>query len=217
MDPGFRDRYRRDFTRQPTDDHPARPPHRQGITEPLPQASQALAQHPTHHHQKKRFIKPILIGLLVIALIAGGTVYYFKFYKASQKHYFPSYIRKDQVNIAVYYPVNLPPGFQVNNDFKLLQDNILYYSVSDSAGTKFYVTIQALPVNFNFQDFKKKFTKPDEYPTAAGDALVGQVGSSVLGSIRTIGNSWIIINSTNLNSVNGMEAVTRAMQPVQLD
>jgi hypothetical protein len=116
------------------------------------------------------------------------------------------------INFPIYYPSNLPPGYTFNNDAKVIQENVLYYSITDPSGNKFYVTLQKLPPAFNFAAFNDKFLKPDQYTTAVGSVIAGQVGSSYIGSIQTSSNVWIIINSETKNSLPQLEAITRSFQ-----
>jgi hypothetical protein len=221
MDEDLRGRFRRDFNQPsvrrepvPVQHHhrPAAPEHSQ----PLPAALEYTPK-PDRPHRQRNSRKRLILGLLILVIVAGAAsgAYLYK-HNSSKKHYFPPTITKKDMNIAVYYPVTLPPGFQIDNDFKVLQSNILYYSVTPPSGKKISLTTQAIPNNFDFNKFKSKFVKPDEYATAIGDSLVGQVGGTVLGSIRTDQNSWVILNSASLDSMNEMETITRSLRQVSL-
>jgi hypothetical protein len=237
-DEELRRRYRRDFTREPIGDRRISPPPSPQAPSPTSSAPpvapkpspavelpevQPLISDPEHRprrvKRKRRVRKKILLAVILILLLVGGGFFgYQKLYKkdAVKKHYFPSYITKSEIQIPVYYPVDLPTTFKVNNDYKVLQQDVLYYSVSNKAGDKFYITIQKLPTNFDFEAFKKKFVKPDEYTSAIGANLVGPAGGSLIGSIRTNQNVWIILNSTAVGSVNDMETITRSLLEVSL-
>ncbi|HEU4607978.1 MAG TPA: hypothetical protein VFS31_07700 [Chitinophagaceae bacterium] len=236
MDEELRNRYRRDFTRepiranplpQPSQTQPPAPtsvqptaPAQTVIAEATPESATAvpIPKPIKDKSQKRRIgIKPVLI-IMIVALLAGsGFTAYNKFlHKAPAKHYFPSYITKEQMQIPVYYPVDLPASFKVNDDYKVIQKNVLYYSVSNRSGDKFYLTIQPYPSSFDMVSFKKKFIKPDEYNTSIGSSLVGVAGSSLLGSTVTNKNVWIIFNSTAVGSIKDMETITRSLQEVPL-
>lgn len=118
----------------------------------------------------------------------------------------------DKVSIPVYYPKNLPTGFTYNNDAKALKPDVLYYSIKGPGSQNFYVTQQAIPANFDFAAFNKKFLKPDSFSTEAGTATAGVAGPSLVGSIRTTKNTWIIINSLDTSVLPQLETVARSLQ-----
>lgn len=116
------------------------------------------------------------------------------------------------IDFPVYYPSHLPTGYTYNNDAKVIENNVLYYSIKDSKGNIYHVTLQPLPSSFNFSTFKDKFVKPDQYATNVGSVIAGQVGANIIGSIQSSDNVWIIVNSTAKNSLPELEAITRSFE-----
>jgi hypothetical protein len=167
--------------------------------------------------KKKRFKKatvvlPVLIIVALIGLLSYRNIVSSDTHKA---HYFPSYVSKDQMTIPVYYPVGVPSGYGVS-DFKIIKKNIMTFTVTNLRGEKFYVSEQPLVTSFDFEGFKKKFAKPDEYNTPIGSNLVGVAGADLIASIQTSDSVWIIINSKALTSIKDMETITRSFRTVQL-
>jgi hypothetical protein len=215
MEEDLRRRFRRDYTAEPIRvTSPAAVP----ATNTPPPAPQA----PAKDSPTSKFLSPakLMIAILLIVIVAAGGFFALHQKHAPKnpvKHYFPSSITKDQIQIPVYYPINLPGNLIVDsNTFKVIQKNVLYYSVSNRAGDKFYITIQPLASNFDFVAFKKKFVKPDEYQTPIGSNLVGVAGTSLIGSIQTNKNVWILLNSSAIGSISTMETITRSFQEVSL-
>jgi hypothetical protein len=155
----------------------------------------------------------LLVFIILVACVLG---FYFKNKHAeANPTYFPKTITKDQVGIAVYYPVNLPEGYSVSN-YKVIKKDVLYYLVTSGKGDRFSITIQALPSSFDFISFKKKFLKPDDYATPVGTNTVGVVGTELVGSVQTVDNSWIILNSKSTDAIKDMETITRSLKKVEL-
>jgi hypothetical protein len=168
------------------------------------------------YEKKSRGWLRLVVVSAVMLTVVGGTIGY-KYYSSSHKktHYFPSYITKAQVTVPVYFPITLPAGYKVG-DYKIIRKNIFSYSVANSKGEKFYVTTQPMVSAFNFESFKNKFVNPDEYSTPIGSVLVGVAGADLIGSIQTNQNTWVILNSKAVGSINDMETITRSLRLVEL-
>lgn len=198
--------------RQPAPAQPPRPASQ--YPDPLPPVRQPLE--PASRQRRRFSLRFFIIGLFILILLAAtATGAYLYHRKVATKHYFPAYITKRDYALAAYYPVNLPAGYSVAG-FKIIQHNILYYSVTNRAGDKFHLTLQSLPTSFDFAAFQKKFENPDQYQTPIGSNLVGIAGSSLIGSIQTSQNVWILLNSTAVGSINSMETITRSLRQVSL-
>jgi hypothetical protein len=230
MDEDIRKRYRRDFRGEPirvvrqqlaTIVRPA--PIQQpdpviettpATTDPVLPIEQPL---PTNHKSKRRSKRPTLIlsGVVMLAVIGTAGFVLVKPKLHHDKTVVLGTSIQAQYQIPAFYPTNLPTGYTFNKDFKVLAPNVLYYSVSDSSNEKFYVTLQALPKNFDFSAFKQKFLKPDEYTTDIGSVVAGNMGASLVGSIRTNNSIWILINSPAVNSLPQLETITRSFQPAK--
>jgi hypothetical protein len=222
MNEELRNRYRRDYTSEPIKHRqatpkPLAPPANPAIPSSLAVPSleeRAIPKHQPKRNSRRQSSKTLITVIVLLLIVAGaGAAGYYKFYKKqtpTASAYFPSSIAS-QVSIALYYPINLPAGYKVNNDYKILQQNVVYYSIKDPAANRYAVTIQPLPANFDFNQFKGKFLKPDEFSTSIGSALVGTAGANLIASIRTNDNDWIIINATNTTTQSQLETIVRSL------
>lgn len=159
------------------------------------------------YHTRSRLLGTVIVLILLVGL-AAGFVWYQKSHSAPTP--IPAAIRK-QLNIALYYPASLPGGWVVDsNSFRIPTSEVLTFGVKDSAGDIFNVSEQAIPDNFDFTVFQKKFSSPDTFSAPAGDVMAGQVASSLLASIRTSNNTWLIINTSNVDVQTSLETLCRS-------
>ena len=230
MDEELRGRYRRDFTREPIRERPsARPtkpivlPRTNGLEAkraadipPVHLEEFADANTPRRHRKlkTKRKNRWKVLALLVVLIIlgAGGGLLFKRWHtKSNTSHHFPNNIVQGQSAMQLYYPVGLPTGYIVNNDFKS-SPNLVTYSVRDKASNKFVLSIQPLPSTFNYDLFKQKLLNPDEFNTSTGSALVGSAGPSLIAIVRTNENVLVIINALNTGTKSQLEVVVRSLQ-----
>lgn len=158
--------------------------------------------------------KPLLI-LVAAVIVFAAVVYLRPGHKPLPAAGAAALAAGRLVSIPVYYPQNLPAGYSYNNDAKTIKTNILYFSVSGPGKQTFYITQQPIPSNFDFSAFNKKFLSPDSFSTDAGSAIAGPIGASLVGSVQTDKNTWIIINSAGTNSQTELETVIRSLEPIQ--
>jgi hypothetical protein len=152
-----------------------------------------------------------LLAVVVVGL-AGGAVYLRFWQSASAQPNAVRQLHEQGVSIAIYYPQQLPAGYTYNNDAKMVKSTIFYFSVTGPNRQLFYVSQQPVPSNFDFDGFSKKFLNPDSFSTDAGSAVVGQAGASLVGSIRTNKNTWILINTAAVNSLSQLEVIARSLE-----
>jgi hypothetical protein len=188
------------------------------VTQPIQpqyQGSAAPALPPVSAAQSTSRWSKIAASVAVLVIIGLGAFVYHNLFKpkSAAAQYFPANITSSQIDIPVYYPVNLPTGFGVS-DFKIIKPNVLSYVVSNSTNEDFYVIIQSEPASFDFASFKQKFTQPSEYTVAAGNVLIGRVGNSLAGSVQTTQKDWIFMNSTAINKLDDLQTITRAFKQI---
>lgn len=117
-----------------------------------------------------------------------------------------------QVSFELYYPANT-----ATKDWNIVASSIsatnqaVTYEVG-GGGKRFVVSVQSIPSDFDFADFKKKFFATDEFTTNIGTALVGEVGSSMVGSIRTNDGSWVLINTSYTTTQAELSEFVRAFK-----
>ena len=171
-----------------------------------------VSRKPKSNRSIKKPLFIITVLLVALGLSAGG----FTFYESKQSKSDKTNVlgqATQSVTIPLYYPKNLPNGYTDNNDSLAIKQNVFYSSVTGPNNTKFYITQQPIPDNFNFVDFSKKFLNPDTFSSDAGQVVAGQVGSNTIGSIKTNKNTWILINSIGTNSLDGLEVAARSLEP----
>ena len=230
MDEELRGRYRRDFTREAIRERPSVRP-AESIASPKAdghEAKETTNISPVHleefddaniprRHRKVRTKRKNhwrLLALLVVLIIigaSGGLLFKRWHTKSNTSHHFPNSIVQSQSAMQLYYPVNLPVGYIVNNDFKS-SPNLVTYSVTDKGSDKFVLSIQPLPSTFNYDLFKQKLLNPDEFNTSTGSALVGSAGPSLIAIVRTNENVLVIINALNTDTKSQLEVVVRSLQ-----
>ncbi len=147
------------------------------------------------------------IAASLLVVVIGGLVLLASQHKTTGP--FPASVRK-QASFALYYPTELPAGWDVDQHSIGGNSQAVTYGITSNKSTKFAVSIQAIPADFDFTVFKKKFFSTDEFTTKIGSALVGEVGNSLVASIRTNDNSWILINTSYQTSRAELTELVRA-------
>lgn len=161
---------------------------------------------PSAARAKKRWVF-ILLSVVLLAAAGNGAW----LYSQRSSSPIPAKVRK-QVKFALYYPVNLPDGLQVDQKSFSSSNQVLTYNIQQAGKNKYFVSIQPLPSNFDFKAFKKKFATNDEFTTTIGIVFAGDLGSVFIASIRTNDNSWILINTSDVSAFAQLEAVARTFQ-----
>src|SRR5579864_5193046 len=146
MDNDVRERFRSASKIEPHHKPPGRP-----LARPAPQrAADHIEVLANKERRRFRLSRKWLSGVLVMVTIAVVAGFIIIANRPKPKpapianaasHYFPASITSSQITIPVYFPVDLPSGFQVNG-FSVIQHNVLYYVVTSNAGQKFYITMQ---------------------------------------------------------------------------
>jgi hypothetical protein len=136
--------------------------------------------------------KPILIGLIILFLIAGGVIFYFAYHSHSP---IPAEVQK-QVTFPLYYPGKLPAGYALNKDsFQATSDAIVYYA--DKGNDRITISIQPRPQGFDFQKFyQQTLNNSEQFLTPLGQAGIGKAQDRLLGSLAT-DESWILVSSNS--------------------
>ncbi len=150
-----------------------------------------------------------LAGLLVLAGFLLASHFKHPGVASPRQHYFPAAIRSS-TKFQLYYPAQLPSGLSVVVDSIKASKQTVFYNVQDTAGHKFYVSLQAYPANFDYEAFKQKFSNTDEFNTTVGNVLYGDAGYALVASIRTNDNSWILINAPDTSTGSELQAITRS-------
>lgn len=163
--------------------------------------------------RSRTYIKPLVICVTIAAVgTAGWLTFRAVTSRTNIQQPETSQTNTNQTySIPVYFPKNLPKDYTYNNDIKSLKKDVYYYSVSGPGNTVFHITQQPLPTDFDFAAFNKKFLNPEKFVTEAGSAIVGPVGPTIIGSIQTVKNSWILVNCENSSAESKAQTVLRSL------
>lgn len=220
----MRGRFRRDYSR-PVDRAPIRStqqaPEPTAPPEPKQRKEIRLALPALPSLSRRTAI--ILAGVVVIGVLAAGTILLLGNGRSNKPGSSASVsisgatsvpaAKDNEVKISVYTPKNLPSGYTYNNDGKVLKANVYYFSVTGPGNQLFYVTQQPIPPNFDFVSFNKKFLDLQTFTSDAGTGTSGIAGTSLIGSIQTNKNTWILINSASASSQTELQTIARSLEP----
>lgn len=142
-----------------------------------------------------------LIILIPSIAVIGGLGTYFV---ARDSNPIPPKIQKS-VQFPLYYPQQLPKGWQVDSNSFSQGSNVVLFRITDKNNTSkgVSVTIQPQQDTFDIDRFyKETLTKSTQFTTSLGQAAIGEgtLGTRV-GSIVT-GESWILVTAPKDNATN---------------
>jgi hypothetical protein len=179
--------------------------------ESLPRKQKRVRKH--RERRRIRFGTIFLIFFILCSLTAGG-IYFLTDKKV--KNPFPEEIRS-KATFKLYYPDNLEDKYKVaESSFKMGENNdaILFTIQNSETNTKYEVSLQQYPDGFNFNDFKKKFSEKNETVSPVGSIFVGDVGSQLIASLKTLDNTWVLITASDTNSHSQLESLLGSFRPV---
>jgi hypothetical protein len=167
--------------------------------------------------KKKAYKKPLFWGTtLVIIIIAGlGSAYWYM-----QKDAVPTppkeIIQSINNNLPLYYPSKLPEGFEAKPETISAQaDNtdLITYQVSYGNGNQLFVSIQAIPDNFDFIGFYKQTIQAEEFETKNGEAYIGSLNNNSVVSLKTQ-DAWILVNAPGGIGATELKEVARNLRKI---
>jgi len=199
----------------------AAPPEELAPPVQLPYLDHITGGHPKPRpvKRKKGKLRRVVLALFVIIVLAGvgAGIAFLKPQPAPPAppvQHFPAAI-KSKMDIALYYPEDLPSGYTVNNDFKIVQGNALYYTVKAPDDAVFYVTTQATPKDFDFQTFESKLGNKSSFSTPVGGGTMGILNSNLVSSIRTDNGVWVTVNTDKLTDEDQLKTISQAFEQSQ--
>jgi len=216
-DENLRQRFRRDFTKEPININqpkasqgqmsevkaaaPTIQPAESDDFDTLPELNIVNSPPRPLPRAKRNFKKPLLI-FLCLTLVSGGVTAGIIGLRAHQKpkEIVPLTV-KSQISIPLLYPDKLPPGFSVvDSSFNVTNaGSVVAYYATDSQGNHLNFTVQARPANFDFNAFYTKIlSNTTRFTTPLGEAAIGTGQGHLLGSLAT-SKSWVIITGNNKN------------------
>jgi len=149
--------------------------------------------------KKKKAALFVLTPLLLVAIGVSAAYLSLGIKPGPAKPQYPATITR-QVKTALYYPVNLPDGYSVSNDFKVNKQNSFYYTIKGPNGSSFYITSQPFPAGASYQSFEAQVDNQTQYKANIGNLIVGDLNNNLIGSILTSKGVWILISSQDKNS-----------------
>jgi hypothetical protein len=183
-------------------------------TEPRPTTAELIARHEQATRKDSGGRRNLLLAIAGLIIIVAVAIIFVHRAPAKPTGPFPASITSAQITIPVYYPKNLPAGFEVSGSKVVKQDNLRYVVTSPNKDN-FYVNIQPIPSGYDFSAFDERFTDPTTYQTTIGTATTGLMNNELICSIHTA-KSWILINSTATKATADMSTIAKALKPASL-
>jgi hypothetical protein len=163
--------------------------------------------------------KPLIAAAAGLAVLLIGGFVYFSGHSSNKSvlgtQTDGTSINKNDMTIAFYAPSNLPDNYKVSA-YRLVKKDVVTYSISNKNNDSFYVSVQPKASDAEQANFERKLSKVVPVTTDAGTGEMGVSGTTLVGSIKTNGGSWVIISSTATNSTQDMQTIMRSFKPVSL-
>lgn len=158
---------------------------------------------------KKRRLQIILASVLLLVILTTGTA--FMAFPKQQSPFAKSIVAS--VGFPLYYPKALPSGYIIDTSSITSNGQAVLYQIINpgASNATIFVSIQAKPSNFNFNDFyQQKLSDTTAHPTANGQAVVGLYNNGVFGSLVT-SSDWIIITTPNEAAASRIQTVLNSL------
>lgn len=158
-----------------------------------------------HPNKQQKFGKGrILTVLTLLFIICTATLTYVLIIKKSASP-FPETIQKS-VHFDLYYPTEN----KLNSSSIQDVDGTVSYTVNYK-DSPMYVTIQAVPKDFDFTGLEKQIENSKSIRTPFGKAIIGTISERQIGSLKT-DRSWLLITSTKDTPQEDIEAILRQLK-----
>lgn len=138
----------------------------------------------------------ILISTGWVAIFIAVMATLFIFTDIFKSNPIPIDIR-NRVDFATYYPSELPEGYAIQqNSYETSSSDVLLYRLTGPKNTKIFVSQQAPPSSFDFNDFHTKQIKNSRTAiTQNGETIyLGMLEDNATASIRTP-TTWILLTA----------------------
>ena len=151
-----------------------------------------------------------ILGAVIIALIAL-VLAYFLYHQLSAPSPVPKQIISS-VSFPVYYPVELPSGYKINESSFNSNGRVVTYSLDNGSGKNIIISEQAMPNNFDFENFnKKRILGSKEILTPVGKATIGQSSERNVASVIT-DKTWVLVSAPSDTQANQLETIVRSLK-----
>jgi hypothetical protein len=148
---------------------------------------------------KKEFRKRdwVIAAIILLAITALGSFLYSHF--GTSHNPIPKDIRAD-VAYTLYYPGQLPDGWEVEPGSFKIDDGVVFYRLKDSThkNVSAIVTIQPTPTNFDYERYyKDNLRSVAKFMTPLGEAAIGKTIDNWLVGSQPTPDSWMLITSNS--------------------
>lgn len=150
----------------------------------------------------------LLFGAIIVcAVVVTGISAYMLLHKRTDP--VPESIKKS-VLFPVYYPTQLPDGYQIESSSFQANSNVLLYSIGKAGAQPIAVTVQSKPENFDFDNFHlKQMRSSREVLTGSGKAVIGLFGDKPTGSLVTA-DTWVLVSANPQLPADQLEALMKS-------
>lgn len=165
---------------------------------------------PKKRRNKKYALAFILLAALV--LMAAGTAVVFKLRAGTGVHIPPSIGR--QLTFSAYLPGKLPGNYQTVEDSFSYDQGVLVFEAKDDTDATIAFSEQPKPQGFDFDNFySQQLTDAKDLSDVPFTSVVGK---SVQGHVTVLsivaGNTWVIVSSRSVLSVDDMQLIAQSMR-----
>lgn len=153
--------------------------------------------------------KKLLLVIIIIILAAVGGYYLYK--QLSTPSPIPKSITSS-VSFPIYYPSELPKGYKLNTESFNTNGRVVTYYFSNNAGQNISISQQAVPANFDFDNFnKKRILGSKEILTPVGKATIGQSSERNVASVIT-DKTWILVSAPSDTTAAQLETIVKSLK-----
>jgi len=142
--------------------------------------------------RSKKFLKLLIILVLLAGLIGGGLYAYPKYVKANP---FTPDIQTN-ADFSLFYPTKLPAGYTIDKSTIKLTNGVVIYAAANG-DLRIIFTIQKTPPSFDFNTFySQALSNSQQFATPYGQVVIGKSKDRYLGSLVS-GSTWVIVSDSS--------------------
>lgn len=153
-------------------------------------------------------LKPLMLGLGSLVIVAGlgvGGLYQFRSQSESstKQAVLGTLVANSAAVNDLFFPSDFPVDYPENKVTATRPEDakdvyIVTLAHANDANKSIFISQQALPKNFNINEFNSTLEKPEVFITDAGQATIGLVGADNLHVVSIVGQQqWILINASS--------------------
>ena len=152
--------------------------------------------------------KRLVITGIVILLLAIGTGLFLHLRHSDP---IPAAIRQS-LKFSLPHPTKLPDGYSLDRQSFSAKNNVLTFTVSNTAKQRIAFSIQARPQTFDFTAFYSKgLSGTFNFTTPTGEAAIGTANNQTIGSLLTT-DSWVLVTSNRQIQNQELQVILKNMK-----